>query len=151
MSLGRGAIGRAVAVLAGLALASSAASALAEEPTRLPLDGETVIGGVGVACTGIGQTKDQPRWLAYPVRVEFADPKHNYLAGESLTLFDAAGASILSVACEAPWVLLKLPAGKPYRIEAKGADPPTSSQHAVVKAPGHGQARFVLTFPDAQP
>jgi hypothetical protein len=142
---------RVGAVIGGLALAGAAASALAETPAPLPLDSETVIGGAGVACTGIGQTKDQPRWLAYPVRVEFADSQRNYLAGETLTLVDAGGAAILSVACEGPWVLLKLPAGKPYRVEAQVTDPPTAPQHGLVKAPHHGQARFVLTFPDTHP
>ena len=139
---------RAAGVVAAT-LFAGAAAALAQTPTALPLDGETVIGGVGVACTGIGQTKDQPRWLAYPVRVEFADPQRNYLAGETLTLFDPGGGQILSMACEGPWVLLKLPEAKSYRIEAQVTDPPTAPQHALVKAPRHGQARFVLTFPDA--
>jgi len=140
--------------LAGLAICAALGWALAApagaEPQRVRLDTEATIGGVDVACTGIGQTKDQPRWKAYPVRIEFADSKRNYLAGEVLSLTDPAGAPVLEVVCEGPWVLLRTPAGKAYHVEAHltqaGGGGPRS---AVVKAPSHGQATFVLTFPDA--
>jgi hypothetical protein len=136
----------AICAVLGWALAAPAGA----EPQRVRLDTEATIGGVDVACTGIGQTKDQPRWKAYPVRVEFADSKRNYLAGEVLSLADPAGAPVLEVVCEGPWVLLRIPAGKSYRVEAHltqaGGGGPRS---AVVKAPSHGQATFVITFPDA--
>ena len=140
--------------LAGLALCAALGWSLAApagaEPQRVPLDTEATIGGVDVACTGIGQTKDQPRWLAYPVRVEFADAKANYLAGEVVTLSALKGAAILEVTCEGPWLLLKLPAGHSYRVDATLTEYKTAQpRSAVVKAPNHGQARFVLTFPDA--
>ena len=136
----------ALSATLGLALAGSAAA----EAQRVPLDGEAVIGGVGVACTGVGQVKNDPRWSAYPVRLEFADAKSNYLAGEAVTLSDPKGASILEVSCEGPWVLLKLPPGRPYRVEARLTDTPaTQPRSAIVKAPAHGQARLVLVFPDA--
>jgi hypothetical protein len=136
-------------VVAALVLAAWACPAWAR-PTHVPLDGERVIGGVAVACTGIGQTKNDPKWLAYPVRVEFADPTRAYLAGENLTLFGPDGAAILEVSCEGPWVLLKLPPGRPYKVSAVAAGEGPTPQSAIVKAPAHGQARFVLTFPKVE-
>jgi hypothetical protein len=134
--------------LAGLlALAASAAFA---DPVRVHLDEETTVGGIPVACTGIGQTKNDPKWLGYPVRVEFADAAHDYLAGEVLTLSDARGHELLQVSCEGPWVLLKLPPRLSYRIEARATEHDVGPQTARVKAPSHGQARFVLTFPNAR-
>lgn len=142
--------GRAALCAAACFAMSFAAGSAGAEPQRVHLDTEVTVGGVGVACTGIGQTKDEPRWLAYPVRLEFADAKANYLAGEVVTLSQGKGAPIFEVSCEGPWLLLKLPAGRSYRVDAtlteyKAAQP----RSATVKAPSHGQARFVLTFPDA--
>jgi hypothetical protein len=132
---------------AGVALVIAALSigapALAQ-PVRVPLDQQVTINGVDVGCTGIGQSKDDPKWLAYPVRLEFADPKQDYLANERVTLASGAGAPLLDVACEGPWVLMKLPPGRPYKVTADvpGAPPQT----ATVRAPVHGQKRFVMTF-----
>jgi hypothetical protein len=134
----------ALVTLAALAVATAAAA----QPVRVALDQETVIGGVGVACTGIGQTKNDPKWLAYGVRVEFADASSNYLAGEDLTL-SGSGGEILSISCEGPWVLLKLPAGQAYQVQARVTQGGVQPRTATVKAPSHGQTRVVLTFPDA--
>jgi hypothetical protein len=139
---------RAASLGAVLALAGGAAAVA--QPVRVPLDHETVIGGVPVACTGIGQTRNDPKWLAYPVRVEFADTAHGYLAGEVLDLSDAAGQPVLQVACEGPWILLKLPPGVSYKVSARVAGGHVPPQTATIKAPSQGQARFVLTFPVAQ-
>jgi hypothetical protein len=133
------------AMLAALLLAPAAQA----QPVRVKLDEEATIGEVSVACTGVGQTKDDPKWSAYPVRVEFAGPNGEYVADELLTLQDAKGATLLSVSCEGPWVLLKLPAGKPYIVHASLSEVPENSKSVTIKAPSHGQARFVLTFSNA--
>ncbi|HEX3366246.1 hypothetical protein [Phenylobacterium sp.] len=123
-------------------------AASAQHPVRLALDSETTINGVGVACTGVGeQVRDQPRWRAYPVRVEFADALHNYMAGEDLTLAHKNGSPILSVTCNGPWVLLKPQDRDTYRVVARLTETNTRPQIAKVEAPAKGQTRFVLTFP----
>ena len=133
------------AMLAAMSLAAANASA---DPTRVPLDQETSVGGVGVACTGIGQTKNDPKWLAYPARVEFAGPGGEYLANETLTVSDAKGGEVLAVSCEGPWILLKLPPGKTFKVDGQVEGAPAVTVSAKVRAPSHGQARFVLRFPD---
>jgi hypothetical protein len=130
--------------VAALALAGAADA----QTTRVPLDHEVVIAGVPVGCTGIGQTKNDPKWQAYNVRVEFADTARGLLADETLTLSDG-DAPVLSVKCEGPWILLKLPVGHAFGVSGTvphGGGPQT----ATVKAPSHGQGVFVLTFPIAQ-
>jgi hypothetical protein len=128
---------------ASLALAASAAAA----PTAVPLDGEATVGGVGVGCTGIGESKLDPKWQAYPVRVEFSDANNAYLANEVLTVRNASGAELLTVFCEGPWILLKLP---PASYSVVGRVPGTSAQPrtANFRPPSHGQMRLVLKFPD---
>lgn len=139
---------RLAPAFASLVVGAAVASAAFAQPVRLQLDQETTVGDIPVACTGIGQTKDDPKWLAYPVRVEFADAKHHYLAGEVMSLADPHGRILLDVACDGPWVLMKLPPRQTYKVEGRPTSPPdVAPVSAPLKAPSHGQARFVLTFP----
>ena len=137
---------RRAGVLAALTLVAAPASAQ-PGPIRLHLDEETSIGGIDVACTGVGQTKDLPKWTAYPVKLEFADPKGAYYADEEVTVAEGKGAALLDVTCDGPWLLLKLPPGKAFKIEARLQQSGVAPKDATVKAPSHGQATFVLTFP----
>ena len=134
-------------LLAGAALTLLAGPASAQ-PVPLRLDRETVVNGIGVGCTGIGQTKDAPKWNAYSVKIEFADSQRNLLADETMTL-SRGGESILTVKCAGPWILLKLPPGKAYQVS--GSVPGSSaSEGLTVTAPSQGQGVFALTFPLGQ-
>jgi hypothetical protein len=138
-----------VALAAGIALAGLAATANADTTVRLPLDTDTSVNGVDVACTGIGQSRDNPRWRDYPVRLEFSDAKGEYVSDETLKLSRAGGGPMLSVSCQAPWVLMKLPAGHDYRVRAALDEAGTSQRLAAVRVPEHGQARVSIVFPHA--
>ncbi|MFI4974083.1 MAG: hypothetical protein ACHP84_06055 [Caulobacterales bacterium] len=141
---------RTAAACAALFFLSGApvSAADSDQPAQpVPLDSETVLAGIPVACTGIGQTKQDPKWAAYPVRLEFANPKHEYLADEVVTLYDG-GRPRFTMSCEGPWVLMTLPAGKGFKVEAMVRHPMRGPVSATVKAPKHGQTRFVLTFPN---
>ena len=135
-----------MAILLGAAMMTTPAHAIT--PVRVRLDTEASVKGFGVACTGIGQSKLRPRWNGYPVRVEFADAAHDYLAGEVVTLSREKGAPMVSVKCNGPWLLLKPPDKETYRLEAKLTERNTNPQSARVKTPDLGQARVVLTFPN---
>jgi hypothetical protein len=132
---------------ASLALIAGPAIALAD-PVRVALDQEATVGGIGVGCTGIGQSKNDPKWAAYPVKLEFADGQRALLANEVVTV-SAGGAPLAQIACEGPWVLLKLAAGQSYTIEGRLAEGNAGPRSTTVKPPAHGQATVVLTFPDA--
>ncbi|HVN02056.1 MAG TPA: hypothetical protein VMT68_17785 [Caulobacteraceae bacterium] len=137
----------AVAFLAIELVAGAAAAA--DETVQIPIDGETTAGGVPVACTGFGQTKLDPRWTAYPVRVEFSGPANEYLASEAITIWDAHKHVVLSASCEGPWILLKLAPGS-YRVEGRLLELAAKPRTAPFKAPAKGQIRVVLQFKDAQ-
>jgi hypothetical protein len=85
-----------------LPLLSGAAQAVQDQPIT--------IGGVETVCTGVGSAKDNPAWSAYPVKLVFANP-----AGENLAAVHVAvsqgGRAMVETDCDAPWLLLKLPAG----------------------------------------
>jgi hypothetical protein len=127
-----------------------AAPAIAQESpgaTKLPVDKGTEVGGVPVACTGVGGTKMDPQWQAYPVRVEFSDAKNDYLVGAHVVVSDAKGAEVLNVDCDAPWLLMTLPAGR-YQVTADLLGETAKPRTASFTPPASGQKRVVLKFPD---
>lgn len=143
----RQAIRRAAGAAAGAFFLAAAAQAGAQ-PTALKLDQETQVNGVPVACTGIGQTKDDPHWLSYPVRVEFSNARNEYFTDVEITVSDRAGHTVVQIGCEGPWILLKLAPGN-YRIDGRLLDTPAKPRSAPFSPPAHGQMRLVLQFPDA--
>jgi hypothetical protein len=132
---------------AALALAAASAEAAPGGAVNLPVDRPTVVGGVEVACTGIGQTRTDPKWQAYPVRVEFSDARNEYLGAGEITV-SADHKPVLSVRCGAPWILLKLAAGA-YTVEGRVPGADVKPRSASFHTPDHGQMRLVLQFPDA--
>lgn len=140
---------RTAAIAATLGLAPLGAQA---QPlvSIIPVDAETSVNGVPVACTGIGQVRDDPRWLAYPVRVEFSDGRNAYLAGEVVQVRAKDGRPLLNAECDAPWLLLKLPPGR-YTVEARIPGSSARPRSAQVTPPAHGQIRVVLQFPEIDP
>jgi hypothetical protein len=132
------------------ALALGAPAFAQNGPRRVPLDGERTIGGVTIACTGIGQEKTDPRWDAYPVRVEFADTQGAFIADEALTVMNYSGQSLATVRCAGPWILLRPAAPGAYSV--KGWIP--GSLAAPIKGefeiPGNGHTRLYMHFPAAQ-
>lgn len=131
---------------AAAAAVLAAGAAAQPAPQVLPLDEESVVGGVEVACTGIAESRLEARWTRYPLRVEFANPRREYLAGATVAVKDAKGRQMLSVSCNGPWVLLRLPKGS-YTVEAwmPGSAKPRTAR---VSPPVSGQKRVVLQFPD---
>jgi hypothetical protein len=89
-------------------LLTSTAEAVQDQPVT--------IGGIETVCTGVGSAKDNPAWSAYPVKLVFANP-----AGEDLAQVHVAvmqgGKPVVETDCDAPWVLMKLPAGS-YNVSA---------------------------------
>jgi hypothetical protein len=143
------ALGAVVALAAsGWAPGVSAATPTPSPAQVLPVDQETTIAGVQIACTGMGETRLDAKWTAYPVRVEFSNAKAEYLTDAELTLKTAKGQEVLKVSCAAPWVLLKPPAGA-YAVNAQLLGSAAKPRSAPFKTPGKGQIRVVIAFPDA--
>ena len=145
----------AVFGLAGWAVLAAAApepaptpapAASPETPVKMGWDSEMTLAGIGLACTGIGQTKDDPKWLAYPLRIEFANRAREYLINATVTLTDDKSAKLFTVTCPGAWLLLKLPSPAAYRVDAlvSGRAAPTTT----VKSPAKGQQRVILVFPE---
>jgi hypothetical protein len=134
------------AVLAAMLAAMLAGGARA---SSLPMDAPIKLGNVETVCTGIGEGKNDPRWHAYPVRVEFVDVSARYIAGAHVSLSDVAGAPLAEFDCSGSWVLLKLPPGL-YTVSARLTASTAAPAVAKFQPPQTGQTRVVLRFP-AQP
>ena len=126
------------------ALAAGTAAAASYE--RLPDDEPETVNGIHVACTGVGdEAKSDPRWHDYSVRLEFAGGEQQYLADLDVSIETARGEELLAVRCGGPWLLVDLNPGK-YRVHAVFEH--RLSKTAAITAPGHGQKRIVVAFPE---
>lgn len=132
------------AALAALLPFAGAAGAQGE-PQRLPLDKTTTIAGIDFACTGIGQEKQDPRWSAFPAKVEFADLQGDLIADEILSVSNARGETLATVKCEGPWILLRPAASGVYHVKGsfpEGNAPPQSGMFSIP-----GRVHLVMRFP----
>ena len=123
------------------------AAAMRATADPLPMDTPTSVDGVRTVCTGVGSGKDDPRWLSYPVRVEFSNGAAQYLAGAHVTL-SGSGRSIASFDCSGSWVLFQLPAGK-YNMSAVLAGEPNAEPRSTTFTTSGGgpQKRVEIQFP----
>jgi hypothetical protein len=112
------------------------------------VDQGTNVAGIPVACTGMGETRQDPKWADYPVRVEFSNARAEYLTDAQIVLTTATGKPLLKVSCAAPWVLLKPSAGS-YAVYGQLLDSGAKPRSAPFKVPSKGQIRVVLEFPDS--
>ena len=102
----------ALTIAAGPALLVPLLTSRAEAVQDQPV----MIGGVEIVCTGVGSAKDNPAWSAYPVKLVFANQAGEDLAQIHVAVMQA-GMPVVETDCDAPWVLMKLPAGS-YNVSA---------------------------------
>ena len=134
------------AVLAGLFPAFLILpSAYAQETAPpLPFDSPVSMRDMEAVCTGIGaDARNDPRWAAYPLRVELVGRAGEYL-GEALVTVSKGSEAVIGVRCGGPWLLLKIPPGA-YDVKAEVEGRSMNSRANVAAT---GQARVVLRFPE---
>ncbi len=109
-------------------------------------DQPVVIGNVETVCTGVGSAKDNPAWSAYPVKLVFANQAGEDLAQVHVAVMQA-GKPVVEADCDAPWVLMKLPAGS-YNVSASvGA----STGKASFSTKGGPQQTVTVMLPHSGP
>jgi hypothetical protein len=127
----------------GCSVAAGLSVAYADEAVQLPFDTPTMVDGIDAVCTGIGQdSRADPRWNAYPLKVVLAGEGGQYL-GEAQVNVAAEGETMMDVRCGGPWVLFKLAPGR-YAVTAT-INGNTSKSTAYVSATKQG--RIILRFP----
>jgi len=135
------------AVTGAIAAALFAVGAQAEDP--MVMDQPVTISGIETVCTGISESKLDPRWHAYPVRVEFSNKAAQYVVGAHVVLAKADGTALSQFDCPASWVLFKLAPGK-YKVTASIGSGPGDTADADFSPPAKGQKRVVLRFTGAE-
>lgn len=87
-----------------IGLVGIATAAFAAQDTPFTANGMTAV------CTGVGSAKDNPDWKGYPVKIVLANSAGENLASAHYTV-TSGGKTVLETDCDAPWLLLKAPAG----------------------------------------
>jgi len=118
----------------------------AHAQSYVPMDNPISINGVDTVCTGIGdEAQHDPRWAAYPIRVEFSNGGAQYLSGAHVTL-SQGGKTLAALDCAGSWVLFRIPPGS-YHVEATLLNNQGGgARSAEFSPPAHGQKRVVLQF-----
>ena len=128
-----------VAVAAGGALAWPMTEAFAAQ------DQPVSIGGVEAVCTGVGSAKDNPAWAGYPVKLVFANTSGEDLAAVHVAL-TRNGKSVMETDCDAPWLLVRAPAGN-YDVVASIPGHGTRVARAALVGGAGAQKTVTVTFP----
>ncbi len=123
-------------------LAGLAATGVAYAQSNSLSDGQSMdVNGVQTACTGVSSdSRMNPEWSNYSLRLEFAGRGGQYLGDETVNV--TGNGQNLSVHCAGPWVLMMLPPGT-YRVASDVAG--AGEKTVTVHVPG----RTVVRFPDA--
>jgi len=118
----------------------------------MPMDQPIGIDGITTVCTGIGdEAQNDPRWKAYPIRVEFSNGGSQYLSGAHVELKDDGGKLLAALDCSGAWVLFQLPAGN-YKVSATLLHHPAEPARSARFSPPVGrQQRVVLEFKGVNP
>ena len=109
---------------------------------KLQGDAPRQIRDVEAVCTGVGlDSRQDPRWQSYPLRIEIAGQGGQYLGDVALTV-SRDDKDVVSVQCDGPWILFRLPPGR-YQIQAETEGRTVRSMALV---PTTGQGRVILRF-----
>jgi hypothetical protein len=119
----------------------------AQADSYVPMDNPISINGVQSVCTGIGdEAQHDPRWLTYPLRIEFSNGGAQYLSGAHVVLSAAGGKTLAALDCAGPWVLFKVGPGN-YKVDATLLNNQGGgTRSAMISPPASGQKRVVLQF-----
>ena len=72
---------------------------------------QTSASGLQYVCTGIAESKFDPQWEAFPLKLVVATVEGDYLGDFTATIADSGGSAVFDAHCLSPWMLVNLPAG----------------------------------------
>jgi hypothetical protein len=112
-------------------------------PSLRAADEELTYQGIQYACTGVGESKEDPKWKTYPLKLMFTAGTKAYVADVSVTIQDSSGKIVLKVNCDSPWLLARLKSGN-YSVTAQASG--AGSKTVQVSVPSSGQKEMVIRF-----
>ncbi len=132
-------------VMTAVAAFSTIATVMLAIEALVVQDTPTTIKGDETVCTGVGSAKDDPRWSGYPVKIVLATASGANLANAHITL-SKGGKDVMQTECDAPWILVKAPAGS-YTATATMIGGSGQSRSADFTTTGSGaQKEITITF-----
>lgn len=108
-------------------------------------DEERTYQGITYACTGVAESKEDPKWKTYPLKLMFTAGSRAYVSEVNVSIQDSTGKVVLKVQCDAPWLLAKLKPGT-YSVSAQAEGAGTRSVKVTV--PASGQFELAIRFPE---
>jgi len=108
-------------------------------------DEEKTYQGITYACTGVGESKEDPKWNSYPLKLMFTAGSRAYVSSVKVAIRDSAGQTVLQVDCDSPWLLARLKPGS-YSVSAQADG--GASKNASVTVPASGQNSLAIRFPE---
>lgn len=98
--------------------------------------------GIEYAITGVAESKDDPRWKDFPLKLVFATVRGELYSDVMVRIFAAdRKKKIFKIKVDAPWLVVRLNPGT-YYIEVDG---PTKKS-ATVNVPSRGQAEYTFKW-----
>ena len=114
----------------------------------MPVDQATNINGIEAACTGVSDgTESAAQWKNYPVKIVVSGDRHQYFAGEHVTVTKSDGTQVADAVCNAPWVLMKL---QPGAYKATVELPGHNTKSVAFTAPSRGQREVNVVYRGAE-
>ncbi len=101
--------------------------------------------GIPYLCTGIGDSKSDPRIADFPVKIIFATTSRSLYADVTVVVSKADSVPQAIIECDGAWLLLKLAPGS-YRIQGTDKKGQVRTCPLVVKS--GSPAQCVLTWPE---
>jgi hypothetical protein len=129
-------------------MVSVAAGSLMALPALAVQDQPTTQNGVETVCTGVGSAKDNPAWGGYPVKLTFSNMAGENEATEHVSITQG-GKPVVETDCDAPWLLIKAPAGQ-YNVNASLPGSTRTASAAFSTSGSGGQKTVNLAFPGAK-
>ena len=107
-------------------------------------DAEKSFQGIKYACTGIAESKEDPRWAAYPLKLIFAAADGDYASDVRVEIDNDAGNRVFEAYCEfEPWLMVDLAPGK-YKVTATAKN--GQSKSVTLSVTGEKQAWRAFRF-----
>jgi len=97
------------------------------------------------ACTGIAESKEDPRWGKYSTKLMFTAGGRAYVSYIQLSIKDAQGNLVFESDCDAPWIVVDLKPGK-YSLTATALKKYTKNANLTVG--GGKQTELAIRFPE---
>lgn len=97
------------------------------------------------ACTGVAESKEDPRWGKYSTKLMFTTGGRAYVSYIQLSVKDAQGNLVFETDCDAPWIVVDLKPGK-YSLTATAVKKYTKTANLTVG--GGKQTELAIRFPE---